>query len=137
MQRLLPRNQNSVAWVSLLLAFWGRSVAFEISEQYNALTTLYTALNGSAWVSNTGWGDALSTSGEANYCTWTGVYCCGASSCTVLPADAPVVSCTPCGAVVGLSLDNNNLVGQIEDSSGAIWDVMESLEFINLQGDCF
>ena len=51
--------------------------------------------------------------------------------------DAPVVSCTPCGAVVGLSLDNNNLVGQIEDSSGAIWDVMESLEFINLQGDCF
>jgi len=106
-----------------------------ISDQQLALNNLYAALNGSAWVSDTRWNSA--PTGGPEYCLWEGVYCCKGETdvCLTLPADsAYITACTTPCAVVGLSLANNNLVGQIEDNAGTIWEVLDTLEFVNLQG---
>ena len=133
-----------LAWRLLLqfnvaLLFSRKAVAADIYEQHLALNNLYDALNGTAWVSNTGWGGAASNT-TATYCTWEGVYCCyvASSTCVMPPYSVYLTTCsTPC-AVLGLSLANNNLVGQIADSNGDIWDALEAIEFLNLQGiSCF
>ncbi len=139
MQRLVFGSWRLLLHFNVALAFVSTAVAVDIFEQHLALNNLYDALNGTAWVSNTGWGGAASNT-TATYCTWKGVYCCyvASSSCVMPPHSAYLTTCsTPC-AVLGLSLANNNLVGQIADSNGDIWDALEGIEFLNLQGiSCF
>jgi len=139
MQRLVFGSWRLLLHFNVALAFVSTAVAVDIFEQHLALNNLYDALNGTAWVSNTGWGGAASHT-TATYCTWKGVYCCyvASSSCVMPPHSVYLTSCsTPC-AVVGLSLANNNLVGQIADSNGDIWDALEAIEFLSLQGiSCF
>ena len=135
MQRLVFSSWRLLLYFNVALNVVSRTLAADIYEQHLALNNLYDALNGTAWVSNTGWGGAASNT-TATYCTWTGVYCCYvASSSCIMPANSVyLTTCsTPC-AVLGLSLANNNLVGQIADSNGDIWDALEAIEFLNLQG---
>ena len=139
MQRLVFSSWRLLLQFNVALTLFRRAVAADIYEQHVALNNLYDALNGTAWDSNTGWGGAPSNT-TATYCTWTGVYCCYvASSPSCMPANGlSLTTCsTPC-AVLGLSLANNNLVGQIADSNGDIWDALEAIEFLSLQGiSCF
>ena len=138
MQRLVSSSWRLLLQFNVALTFVSRAVAADIYEQHLALNNLYNALNGTAWVSNTGWGGAASNT-TATYCTWTGVYCCGAASSSCMPLHSAILTTcsTPC-AVLGVSLANNNLVGQIADTNGDIWDALEALEFLNLQGiSCF
>ncbi|DBA80596.1 TPA: hypothetical protein ACH3X1_007856 [Trebouxia sp. C0004] len=135
MQRLVFSSWRLLLQFNVALTFFSKAVTADIYEQHLALNNLYDALNGTAWVSNTGWGGAASNT-TATYCTWKGVYCCSvpSSSCVMPPHSASLTSCsTPC-AVVGLSLVTNNLVGQIADPNGDIWDGLEAIEFLNLQG---
>lgn len=137
MQRLVFSSWRLLLHINVALTFFRRAVAADIYEQHVALNNLYDALNGTAWDSNTGWGGAP-TNTTATYCTWKGVYCCYvASSTCIMPSNSVyLTTCsTPC-AVLGLSLANNNLVGQIADSNGDIWDALEAIEFLNLQGIC-
>ncbi|DBB03723.1 TPA: hypothetical protein ACH3X3_011034 [Trebouxia sp. C0006] len=136
MQRLVFSSWRLLLHINVALTFFRRAVAADIYEQHVALNNLYDALNGTAWDSNTGWGGAP-TNTTATYCTWKGVYCCYvASSTCIMPSNSVyLTTCsTPC-AVLGLSLANNNLVGQIADSNGDIWDALEAIEFLNLQGN--
>ncbi|DBB15937.1 TPA: hypothetical protein ACH3X3_003311 [Trebouxia sp. C0006] len=136
MQRLVFCSWRLLLQLNVALTFVSRAAAADIYEQHLALNNLYDALNGTAWGSNTGWGGAPSNT-TATYCTWKGVYCCYvASSPGCMPANSLyLATCsTPC-AVLGLSLANNNLVGQIADSDGDIWDALEAIEFLNLQGN--
>ena len=135
MQRLVFSSWRLLLQLNVALTCVSRAAAADIYEQHLALNNLYDALNGTAWGSNTGWGGAPSNT-TATYCTWKGVYCCYvASSPGCMPANSLyLATCsTPC-AVLGLSLANNNLVGQIADSDGDIWDALEAMMFLNLQG---
>ena len=110
-------------------------------EQHKALNQLYTALNGPSWYKYTNWvieADPTAASpATAAHCTYSGVYCCkgGPPHACPMPAganfftDCPI----PCG-VFGLSLANNNLVGKIEDADDSIWDALNTLAFVNMQG---
>ena len=122
-----------ICYFTLLVTLATRSLAEQsyvstsTGTQRVALQSFYAALSGSAWVSNTGW----ITDAPTTHCTWEGVYCCQGSGCE--SANGITDCTTPCG-VVGLSLANNNLVGNLEDADGLIWDALDTLEFLNLQG---
>ena len=58
MQQLVFGSWRLALYVRVALACFSRTLGVDIYEQHLALNNLYDALNGSAWVSNTGWGGA-------------------------------------------------------------------------------
>jgi len=79
MQRLVFITWRLLLRFNVAMTFLSRAVTADIYEQHLALNNLYVALNGTAWVSNSGWGGAASHT-TATYCTWKGVYCCYVAS---------------------------------------------------------
>ena len=102
----------------------------DLEAQRDALTTLFSAVGGPSWVVNSGW---TSPFAAAAHCSWPGIYCCPGSACPY-PASVPFPGCTKECAVWGLWLANNNLVSRIDNDS--IWDRLETLLLLNLQGTC-
>ena len=106
-------------------------------KQHKALNQLYTALDGPSWYRSSGWIiEADPSALLPAHCMYAGVYCCkGSGSQCSMPRGANFFTdCpTPCG-VFGLSLGNNNLVGNVEDADDTIWDALDTLAFVNMQG---
>ena len=118
--------------LALLVSLARSSIAqVNLTAQYDALTTLYSAVGGPSWVVNSGW---TSPFAAAAHCSWPGIYCCPGSACPY-PASVPFPGCTQECAVWGLWLANNNLIGRIDDNS--IWERLDTLLLLNLQGICF
>ena len=129
---------NLVA-LSLLIAIGSTLPGFTTSQscdgtclqkQRIALSHFYALLGGVNWTSNSKWtAEPWPADSGAVHCSWSGVYCCPGPTCNHTFAFAGCAN--PC-AVVALDMANNNLVGRL-DSAG-IWDDLQSIEILNLQG---
>ena len=137
---------NSLVGLILSVAIFGARIALGdvvcdsscMYEQHKALNQLYTSLTGPSWYKRTGWVIEADPSETLPYhCTYSGVYCCkgsGPRACSMPPGAIFFTDCpTPCG-VFGLSLGNNNVVGKIEDPNDEIWDALDTVAFVNMQG---
>lgn len=102
-----------------------------LERQRNALSNFYSLLGGSNWTSNSRWTvEPWTADSEAIHCSWSGVYCCPGPACNYTSAS---FGCTNTCAVTVLNMANNNLAGRL-DSAG-IWDGLQSIQILNLQGE--
>ena len=138
----MPHAASAAKCVALFLSMAVSSVLppFAIAQscdraclqgQRNALSNLFSVLGGPNWTRHSNWtAEPWTEDAGAIHCSWSGVYCCPGPSCSYARAFA---GCTnPC-AVLALNLANNNLVGRF-DSAG-IWENLQSIEILNLQGN--
>lgn len=93
------------------------------AAQRASLEQLHDDLGGSGWTKQQGWNQ------NTQYCTWQGVRCC--SSSNLLPGSS--ISCPVEGAVAGLDLAGNNLVGPWP--AAALAGLAESLVHVNLRSN--
>lgn len=136
----LPRSKVAASLVVLSLTFILSSPGFSAAQpcvgtclenQRNALSNLFSALEGPNWVRKPMWSAAPWTADSGTtHCNWSGVACCPGPSCDY--GRRNLSPCTNTCAVVVLSLPNNNLVGRL-DSAG-VWEDLQSIEVLNLQG---
>ena len=136
----MSRSSSAASCVAMLLAI---AVSFVLPPsaiaqscddtclQRNSLSKFFSVLGGPDWYNNSEWtAEPWTEDAGATHCSWSGVYCCPGPSCTYARAFA---GCTnPC-AVLALNMANNNLVGRL-DSAG-IWENLQSIEILNLQGN--
>ena len=85
------------------------------NNEYNlirrfALATIYYANGGSNWVNQTNW---LTNSNDASHCDWYGVICCSDQYMMAAPVCCGVDRANYTDNVIQLSLNQNNLNGQI------------------------
>jgi hypothetical protein len=93
------------------------------AAQRASLERLYDDLGGSGWSSQQGWNQ------NEVYCTWQGVRCCDSSN--LLPDSS--IPCPVEGAVAGLDLAGNSLVGPWP--AAALSGLAESLVHLNLRSN--
>lgn len=93
------------------------------TAQRASLEKFYDDLGGSGWSSQQGWNQ------NAEFCTWQGVRCCDSSS--LLPDSS--IPCPVQGAVAGLDLAGNSLVGPWP--AAALSGLADSLVHLNLRSN--
>ena len=97
-----------------------------------ALATIYYANGGSNWVNQTNW---LSNSDVASHCDWYGVICCSDQYMMAAPVCCGVNRANYTDNVIQLSLNQNNLTGQISTAVNLLQELgVIDLSFNSMTG---